>query len=198
MQEIFYEETSIVQNNSAERKKFKLFDIISWIFFLLVPATFFIVFTSYNFSHNLIVGLILMIVPIVVFLILGILFGKKKNTFCVDFDYTFISGSIRISQVIKQYKRKFMLEFETNQIERIGKVNSETYNKYTLMPVKQISLTSNNVASENKSLYYFVVNSEGEKKLLTLELTEKFIVNIVRYTTSRILDDEYLKELKKS
>ncbi len=197
MQEIFYEETSVVQNGSKEKAKFRLFDILSWIFFLLVPITFFVVFTSYNFDHNLIVGLIIMIVPMVVFLILGIVIGRKKNTFCVDHDYTFISGSIRVSQVIKQYKRKFIIEFETNQIERIGKLNSNTFERYNAMPIKKNALTANNEPSEGKYIYYFVVNAEGKKQLLTLELSEKFIANIVKYTSTRILDDEYLSELKK-
>ena len=197
MQEIFYEETSVVQNGSKEKTKFKLFDIISWIFFLLVPITFFIVFTSYNFDHNLFVGLIIMIVPMVVFLILGIVFGKKKNTFCVDHDYTFISGSIRVSQVIKQYKRKFIIEFETNQIERIGKVGGDTFERYNSMNISKTALTANSEASEGKSIYYFVINAEGKKQLLTMELTERFIVNVVKYTSTRVLDDEYLNELKK-
>ena len=197
MQEIFHEETSVVQNESKEKSKYRLFDILSWIFFILIPITFFIVFTSYNFDHNLIVGLIIMIVPMIAFLILGIVFGKKKNTFCIDYDYTFISGSIRVSQVIKQYKRKFIIEFETNQIERIGKVGGNTFERYDTMAIAKTLLTANSEANEGKSIYYFVVNTQGKKQLLIMELSEKFIANIVKYTSTRILDDEYLSELKK-
>ena len=197
MQEIFYEEASLVQEKQEENRKYYTLDILSWIFFLLVPVVFFVVLTSYDFSHYPLLGVILVVVPMAGFMALGIVLGKKRNTHCLDYDYTFITGSIRVAQVIKHTKRKFIIEFEAREIEKIGKVGSSTYNSYTKMPVEIKVLTSNKEPAEGKSLYYFIVNTEGLKYLLTFELTEKFIATIIKFVNkTSLLDDEYLKEIR--
>lgn len=197
MQEIFYEEASLVQKKEEENRKYITLNILSWIFFLLVPVVFVIVLTSYNFANYPLLGVVLVVVPMAGFMVLGIVFGKKRNTHCVDYDYTFISGSIRVAQVIKHVKRKFIMEFEAREIEKIGKVGSSTYNSYLKIPVEVNVLTSNKEPSKEKSLYYFVVNTEGKKYLLTFELTEKFVATIIKFLNkSSLLDDEYIKEIR--
>ena len=97
------------------------------------------------------------LIPLALFLVSGILLGRLKDKFYVDYDYTFISGTIRFSKVIKNIKRKFIVSFDTSDIEKIGKYGSETYKRYSIMPgVKTQILTSNNVAEDNKEFFYIV------------------------------------------
>ena len=124
------------------------------------------------------------------FLASGILLGRFKDRFYVDYDYTFITGTIRFSKVIKNIKRKHIVSFETSDIEKIGKYGSETFNRYSLMPgIKSVVLTSNSIADENKEFYYIVANVNGEKKIYILECTETFIVNVLKFSKRSVLDE---------
>ena len=85
-------------------------------------------------QSNIILSTISTFIPVAIFLIAGLLFGKYRNTLYVEYDYTFVSGSIRVSKVIKNTKRYFVIKFDTFNIEKIGRYNSATYKKYELMP----------------------------------------------------------------
>ena len=142
--------------------------------------------------------IILLLFPAIILLMLGLSFGLLKNKFCVEYDYSFISGTIRVSRVIANLKRKNIYDFEFRKIEKIGYYDSETYNKYQKSPgVKCVYLTANKTPMENKDFYYIVANVDGDKKLLVLECTETLIVNVLKFSNKTILDEEYIKELSK-
>ena len=61
--------------------------------------------------------------------------------------------------------------------------------------ISKLILTSNYTASEGKDFYYIVANVDGDKKLLVLECTEMLIVNILKFSSKTILDEDYVKEL---
>ena len=132
------------------------------------------------------------LLPFALFLFFGIMLGRIKNTMFVDYDYTYVSGSIRISKVIRRIKRKNILKFETSDIVQMGKYGSETYLKIEKMPgVKKMILTGNQTPSEGNDFFYLQVNTEGVNKLLVFDCSEKFMATILRYSNKTILEKDY-------
>lgn len=45
--------------------------------------------------------LLQVLIPVALFCFSGIVLGRMKNKMYVDYDYTFVTGSVRVSKVIK-------------------------------------------------------------------------------------------------
>ena len=199
MQELFYEESARIQDEKSASIKYNIFKTLSIISYVLMCVWIVLAINAYILTGVWYIDLIFIAIPLVMFLFTGILLGKVKNKFYIDYDYTFVTGSIRISTVIKNIKRKFLFSFETSDIEKLGKYGSELFSKYEQMPgVKKKILTSNNSPEEGKSFYYVVANVNSDKHLLILECTDMFIVNIIKFSNKTILDEEFVKELSRS
>ena len=196
MKEFFYEESSIVQNEKSEKFKYNIFNVLLIISYVLMVFWIIIVFFGYEFSGYIVLDLIIILTPLALFIATGILLGKFKNKFCIDYDYTLVTGSLRFSKVINNLKRKAITSFDCSAIEKLGEYGSETFNKYSLMPnVSTQILTSNSSPSTGKGFYYLVVNTEGDKKLFILESTDKLIANIMQFANKTLLDEEFVKKL---
>lgn len=195
MKEIFYEESSMVNNVKSATVKYNIFkgvSIGSYVFMVLWIIFFFSFATFDSENPNWIGLIILFIFPFALFLVSGILFGRMKNKLYVDYDYTFVTGSIRIAKVIKNTKRKFLFKFDTAAIEKIGKYGTNTYNKYKSMPgVSEIILTLNETPGDGKDFYYIVAVVNGDKKLMVFDCTELFIVNVLKFTNKGVLEEEF-------
>lgn len=190
MPELFYEETVNVKNADSQLKKFTTFRILSIISYTILFLWLFVVyFTAGIDLDNPVPDLLLLLFPAVILLMLALSFGMLKNKFCVEYDYSFISGTIRVSKIIANLKRKNIYDFEFRKIEQIGYYDSETYNKYKKSPgVKCVYLTSNRTPMENKDFYYLAVNLKDGKKLMLIECTKSFIMAIVRFTGMTVLE----------
>ena len=193
MQEVFYEETSFLNKEKTALWKYrllKIFSIASYVLAGLIALMFFYFYKLENF--NLLVFALSVLVPFGLFLFFGIMLGRVKNSMFVDYDYTYVSGSIRISKVIRRIKRKNLLKFETSDIVQMGKYGSDTYEKIAKTPgVKKIILTSNQTPSEGHDFFYLQVNNEGTNKLLVFDCSEKFMATILRYSNKTILEKDY-------
>ncbi len=192
MKEIFYEESSIIQNEKAASTKYYIFKTLSILSYVFMTIWLLMIFIAFDLSGNIVLNIIFIAVPFILLLVSGILFGRFKNKFYIDYDYTFVTGSIRVARVIKNIKRKFMIKFEASFIEKIGKYGSNTYSKYESMPgVNKMIFTSNYTATEGKDFYYIVANVDGDKKLMIFECTELFIVNILKFSNKSVLEEEF-------
>ncbi len=196
MKEFFYEESAVIQDEKSAKIKYYTFKIMSILSYVIMSLWIILVIYGYEFSSNIILDIVIVLIPFAMFLTSGILLGKFKNRFYIDYDYTLVTGSLRFSKVIKNYKRKFLISFEASQIEKLGEYGSSICDKYLSMPnVTKLILTSNTTPSEEKNFYYLVVNTDGDKKLLVLECTEKFIAYIMQFANKLILDEEFVKKL---
>jgi hypothetical protein len=195
MKEVFYEESAVISNAGVAKVKYNIFKGISIASYVLMVIWISIIFLTMDLSQNLILNLIFYVVPLVLFFLSGFLFGRFKNKLYVDYDYTFVTGSIRIAKVIKNIKRKFVLKFDASNIEKIGKYASGTFNKYNSMPgVTKYTFTSNITADEGKEFYYIVANVDGDKKLMIFECTETFIVHILKFANKSVLEEEFTRK----
>lgn len=191
MQENYYEESSKCQNEKKERKKHVTILVFSVVSFFLAFISFFNIIYFLSFDENFLINLIILLIPLIIFLAIGILLFKYKDKFCVDYDYIFVSGSITISKVVNGTSRKKLYDFSTRNIEKIGKVESKQYKEYfNNVAVKKVYLTSNDVSSEGKDFYYIAMVSNAQKELLILECTKTFVINVLKYSKNTIRDNE--------
>lgn len=123
MQEVFYEESSLLNKEKAALGKYRLlktFSIISYVLAGLVVLMFFYFYNLENFS--VLVFAISVLLRIALFLFFGIMLGRMKNSMYVDYDYTYVSGSIRISKIIRKIKRKKYFEIRSGRYCADGKI----------------------------------------------------------------------------
>lgn len=196
MQELFYEECALVQNAQSSTKKYNFFKGISIFFYcLIIIWTVAFVYLYVLDVNNLVFHFIFYLLPTAVFLASAILFGIFKNRFYVDYDYTFISGEIRVSKVIKNVKRRFIIAFDTSCIEKLGLYASKTFAYYgEMVGINKQIFTQNDLPAENKDFYYIVANVNGQKQLMIFECTETFIKNILKFSKKTVLEEELLRK----
>ena len=198
MQEVFYEESAVVQNVGPAKTKYFIFKTFSIISYVIAILWLMLAIFAFPLEGNVLMNIVFAALPFVIFLLSGIFTGKIKDKFYVDYDYTFVSGSLRFSRVIKNVKRKSILVFDADCIEKLGKYGSGTYERCALSPDKKLlTLTSNVEASDGKEFYYIFAAVGGQKYLLILECTETFIANVIKFTKRTILEDEFFNKYGK-
>ncbi len=192
MQEVFYEECAKCANYKKEKTKYSIVNIMSYVSFGLAILWVFIVINFVNIQNvNLILTLVINLIPSVIMLVAGILLFKFKNRFCIDYDYTFVSGSIRISKVVNNKNRFSLVKFNTEFIEKVGLSNSKEYNNYLNNPsIKQFVYTSNQEPEEGKNFYYIVAVINSERRMFIIETSSQFIINILRFSKRTVRDQE--------
>ena len=203
MREVLYEESAVLQNQKSGNTKYYIFYTLSILMFFFFGFQIFLLLFFTRIPEiekgNIVLNIISLLVPIALSLTLAIVFLNLKNRFVVDYDYIFVSGSIRVSKVIKNFKRKFVIKFETSNIEKLGLYDSETYNQYLKVPgIKKTILTLNSTPEEGKDFYYMVVNVNDTKNLLIFECKELFIVNVLQFSNKAIIEPDFAKNHKKS
>lgn len=194
MREIFYEESSHIQNEKKAKTIFIVFTVLAAISFIMMIFWFFMIgFVKVEDlkKGNIVVNIIYLFVPSLMFLGLGILSMNFRSKFYVDYDYTFVTGNVRFSKIIRNVKRKNICSFNVEAIEKVGKVDSETFNMYLKMPgIKKKPLTLN-VYPSNEDFFYMVVNTDKGKDLFILDCKEEFIATVLRYSNRGILEKDY-------
>ena len=191
MQELLYEETVQCTNIKSEKIKYNLLLLLGVLSFFLAVVWVFVIIYFMNINGNWLLNLIFHLIPLAIFIATGIFLFKLKNKFCVDYDYIFVSGSIRISKVINNSIRQTIYRFNCSQLEKIGPVNSDLFNQFISQPGARLKyLTSNNTPAENKSFYYFKLNYKSVNTILVLECSKLFMVNVLKFSKMSIRDTE--------
>lgn len=201
MQEVFYEESVSVHNEKPVRFRYRLFTIFGILFFLSAALALLflwgLMFTPVGEDVELDVKTILLsmlpyVIMFVIMLAGGIFLFVKRHSFYVSFDYTFVSGELRISKVLHGRKRKLLYRISDEKYIKIGRVGSESYKKLKSSPdVKEDILTPNEEAAEDKEFYYIQAATNVGKKLLVLECRQELLANILRYTRRNLLESEF-------
>lgn len=191
--DVLYEESSTAKNASKGAKKYTVLNILSFCFlFLAIAATLFFVLFIPSVGDMIFFGTS----ALSLFGCWFVLF-RWKNSTNVSYDYSFVSGELRISKVVNINKRKLLTRFETDSIIQIGDVDSTSYERFRADPnVKKVICTSNDEASEGKFFMYILVEQEG-RKLYVLECREELLLNIMRFAKRTTLDRDYVSQAKK-
>ena len=191
--DVLYEESSTAKDASKGAKKYTVLNILSFCFlFLAIAATLFFVLFIPSVGDMIFFGTS----ALSLFGCWFVLF-RWKNSTNVSYDYSFVSGELRISKVVNINKRKLLTRFETDSIIQIGDVDSTSYERFRADPnVKKVICTSNDEASEGKFFMYILVEQEG-RKLYVLECREELLLNIMRFAKRTTLDRDYVSQAKK-
>ncbi len=191
--DIFYEESSITRDTVKAAKKYKIVNIISYIFLLLGILSVLLGYVTQ--PPKAFIMWMLMISSW--FFVMWFVLLKLKSRLNVNYDYSFVSGEVRIAKVINVNKRKGVVKLQPEDIIQIGDVDNTAFEGLRADPnTKTIFCTSNVEASEGKFFMYILANNNG-KKLYVLECREELLMNILKFVKRTTLESDYVMQEKK-
>ncbi len=199
MQEIFYEESVSLHNEKPAKRRYILFTVVAVLCVLFAVLMFFnIVFMPVadqdgnKFTKPVIITLIISAVFFGGMVFFAVFLFRKRHNFFAGYDYTYVSGELRICKVIHSRKRKMLYKLSDDRLIKIGRVGSESYKKLKASPdTKEEILTPNEEADEDKEFFYIQATTNVGKRLLILECRLQMIYTIVRYMRRNILESEF-------
>ena len=182
MREDFYE-TSVAPSNEKQQKTLLTVNnvvfVLDIIFFVIVGYLWLLTFDS-GFVFLLIFALII-----------GVMFFLIKRKLCAYYDYTYVSGEVRIVKVVNGKTRRKFLVFDCKLIKQLGKVGSDSFNKIYNSNGCKVKIATPNGLKTEKQLFYIYLTQEGQDILLILECEEKFLQYIVANRGRSIIEKDY-------
>ena len=199
MQEIFYEESVNMNNEKPAKRAYTIFTVVA------VICVVFCLFSLFNvlflpvgedgLTRSVVIPFVIWLVLLVLMLIGAIFAFRRRHSFYVSYDYTFVSGELRISKVIHARKRKLLYKLGDEKLIKIGRYGSESYKKLKASPdCKEDILTPNREASEGKEFFYIQAVTNVGKRILIVECRIQMIYTIVRYLRRNILESEFNRQ----
>lgn len=141
---------------------------------------------------QIIITTVIWVVVMILMIVGAVLMLKKRHSFYISYDYTYVSGDLRISKVMHQRKRKHLYTISENRMIKIGRYDSESYKKLKASPEnKEDILTPNEEAGEGKEFFYIYTGTAVGKKILVLECRLEMISAIIRHLNKNILESEF-------
>ncbi len=199
MQEVFYEESCELQHFGPARTKYTIMTVMMIVSFLAALVFFFL----------LVLGLFRGVITMVIvalfaigFFVMGIIYKNKRENSYLDFDYTFVTGSVRIASIIRKKRRASLISFEAEEVVCLGKYGSSTCERYATSPdVKTLFATLNDQPAEGKDFYYIFVDAPTckesrkgksfKKKLIVLECSETFMAHVNSFAPRGTLEKDF-------
>ena len=172
------------RNLETERTISIIFKIIKIIFIFMAIITGIYAFYFSNFMWLVTLFLIL----------LAFLAGSFQGKFYNFYDYTFCDDEIRLTRVVNNKWRRFITSFKIKDIEKVGFVSSNNYQKliennaYKKVYGKSKFLEVNNL--------YFAVNANNEKKIIVMAFNKKFLSGVFQKLSSKVYDEEFTNQIK--
>lgn len=194
MREAYYEESAVSARSAREEKLYNVFKISAIVAFVIAAflGSFAFAYLPYLWEQTMnaeggrntlafVFGLVAYFGPIVLVFGAGLLFWFMKNRFNVSYDYIFVEDELRVSKVFNGKKRKFLKTFKTDQMLKLGKCDSDGFERSCAgLDKKRIRhLTPNPEPCEGKDFYYFVYSSSIEKSVYILEGRKELMDYIV-------------------
>lgn len=180
MQEVSYEETAVASNYDKQRKTYKLFMVLSRVFYVLCGISiYFALMFGWGFAFFA-----------VWFLASGLFSNYIQRKYYNAYDYIFVTGSVRIIKVRNTKVRKRVLLFDATDVAQIGQYESDNYVKASKMPGVKVVFAPENKYIDEKPKYYLSVTTDGNKYLLVLECSKKFLSYITMFSRRTVVDKE--------
>lgn len=116
------------------------------------------------------------------FLLIGAAFGalafflfRAKDECRIEYDYSFTNGSLDISKVMNERRRRYLCALETRDVIACGPATGPAFQKALREPgIRQHNWFVNREAK----LYYFYFQKKGVKHLAVMELNDDMIAVI--------------------
>ncbi len=187
--DVFYEESSIVTNAKKEKRKYNILNVIANIFLGLLIFDVILTLSILPWVLGLFFG--------VWFLVTWLVLRKFRARYNVNYDYTFVSGELRIARVFNVNKRKLLVRINAEDIVQLGDVDNTAFEGLRADPnTKMVVCTSNDIASEGKFFMYILSVADG-KKLYVLECRETLLMHMLRFVKRTVLESDYVSQDKK-
>ncbi|MDR3318221.1 MAG: hypothetical protein LBS99_02170 [Clostridiales bacterium] len=190
--EVYYEQSVSLDNPQSIAKKMLLLKVFYYAALALGVISVVILLWLVMFSdvgedggaivQNILSALFFLPIPLTLFLA-AYLLHRARVKLSAEYDYQINGGRYRIVKVINRQKRKKFLEFSVSSFEVIGKLSSESYERYLRTPgIKKKNAVVN--FDDEERIYFAVVNIDGVKTMLHFEPDEETIRSI-RLTLGR-------------
>lgn len=179
MNEVLYEESAQPKNLKTQKTIYVVYTVFMWI------AIAFAIVLAIMGGFMIVSLLILMIMSIASAVLFA--FVRTKTYYCVD--CIFVSGSTRIIKVINFKRRKKILIFDAKEVETVGRIGSETFERLYKTPgVKKIYATPNKYVEDG---FYVYLTQNGVKYLVFLECKETYLQHLVAYAGRTVIEKDY-------
>ena len=197
----FYEESAINQNAIKEGRRYKIFNVISYIFLflgilLLVMAIFNMPLGGSDaggywmlFWFMLLQGLM--------FMGMWFAFYKIKSRYNVSFDYVFVTGELRISKVFNVNKRRLVARIDCEDMIQVGDVDNPSFDRFRADPMVKTVFCTPNVETSNGKFFMYVLANYNGRKLYVLECRENLLMNIMKFAKRSVLESDYVMQERK-
>lgn len=208
--DVLYEESAVNVNAPKVEKRYKVINIISKFFgalavifaviFLFNLLTFLFSFKAMKAEDRGSAIALLIFLLFMLFLFVGpwlacFLLKRRIN---LSYDYTFVSGELRISRVYNVNRRKFLYRIEAESILKLGAADAPSFERVCADPsVKQIVCTPNAEPAKGKFFLYIQTSEPVGKRVYVLECREELLVNILKFVKRGILESDYVMQDKK-
>lgn len=189
--DVFYEESSIARNERKGKTKYQIFKILSNIFLAIGILGIALIF------YVPLDGIVFWLFICAWFFICWFILYRIKNRFNVNYDYTFVSGEVRIVKVFNVNKRRLLVKIQPEDIIQLGDVENTSFENLRADPnTKFVFCAANDEPSEGKFFMYIFANTNG-KTLYVLECREVLLMHILRFVKRTALESDYISQDKK-
>lgn len=200
--ENFIEETSSLKQSEKNRKKYFIYTLVSYASLVVAILSLFFApifikvkddkITIVASGAGLVVNIATLVLTFGLFLFLHFLFLKKKNKVFVEYDYVFTGEKLAVSAIYNETKRSFIDKTDVKDIIKIGKITSGSYKKILSDPtVKKVKYFSDGKTEDGKKIFYVLYNDKNGKTCMQIEVSEKFMVAILKVTGKEVVEEDY-------
>jgi hypothetical protein len=126
--------------------------------------------------------------------LLAFLTGSFQGKFYNFYDYVFCDDEIRITSVVNNKWRRFIISFKVKDIEKVGFVSSNNYQKLTANKAHKKIYGKSKLLEVNN--LYFAVNFNNEKKIIIMAFNKRFLAGVFQRISSKVYDEEFTTQIK--
>ena len=215
--DVLYEESAVNTGASKGEKLYKVLNVFSLVFgtLTLIAFLFLLYFLfgliaggkpSSGASDDLKYAYSMIVSCAVLFGMLTFFFGGLwlffrfwKRRVNLSYDYTFVSGELRVAKVFNINRRKFLFRISHEDILQIGDVDSDSYDRIKADPMTKETVCTANALPANGKFFMYVHCVDGTgRKLYVLECREEMLVQILKFAKRGTLASDYVMQEKKA
>lgn len=180
----YYEENVKMNDNALKKRKFLsrlylILMIISITLFGLFIALAFFMPNNEDISQEAnAIGYFTFLAIAVIFMIPFFLFMALRLKVFYEYDYTFLSGTVKVAKVFSRGGRKGIFSFDCDDIVLVGKVDDADCKKYEDMKDIKFYLGTPNLDVEGHDCYYVIVHNQGGRHMLYFEPSVRFLTDM--------------------
>ena len=104
------------------------------------------------------------LIPLLLFIALGVFFYVIKDYALTEYEYSFLSGTLEVSRIINNKRRKTLFKCECEELEAFSKRIDDKDKRYATMPNIRIRKAVFNLKSDD--IYFAYLQHNGYKYLL--------------------------------